>query len=86
MSETYTWSGRENQTEEFPRARTHLTSLGLAPGTPETLADLKNESKRPPRCPEPIPTDILSFSSGIEVIQEPSLLDNVHDDRNNNIE
>ena len=63
--------------KEISRARTHLTSLGLAPGTPETLAELTNEAKRPRTCLEPIPGDILNFSSGAKVILEPNLLENV---------
>ena len=63
--------------KELSRARTHLTSLGLAPGTPETLAELTNEAKRPPACTEAIPLELLNFQPDAKVILEPNLLENV---------
>ena len=47
--------------KELSRARTHLTSLGVAPGTQDTLNELQDESKRPRVSSEAIPSDILNF-------------------------
>ena len=63
--------------KELSRARTHLTSLGIAPGTPETLAELRNEEKRPLNCLEAIPTELLNFKPDLKIILEPSVLENV---------
>ena len=63
--------------KELSRARTHLTSLGLAPGTPETLVELTNEAKRPPACTEAFPLELLNFQPDAKVILEPNLLENV---------
>ena len=40
---------------EVRRARHHLTSSGLAPGTPATLAQLTDPNLRPTRLAEPLP-------------------------------
>ena len=63
--------------KELSRARTILTSLGIAPGTAETLRELQNEEKRPKHCLEAIPADLLSFTPNSKIILEPTILENV---------
>ena len=46
---------------ELSRARRLLDSHGLAPGTPETLRELRDESLRPTELSEPLPADALNF-------------------------
>ena len=46
---------------EVSRARVHLTSSGLAPGTPETLAELTDPELRPDTPSEAIPAEVRNF-------------------------
>ena len=46
---------------ELSRARTHLTSSGLAPGTRATLPQLQNEQLRLPTLTEALPEDATSY-------------------------
>ena len=63
--------------KEVSRARTHLTSLGIAPGAPETLGELRNETKRPLDCQEAIPDDLLNFRPDSKIILDPTLFETV---------
>jgi len=47
---------------ELSRARQMLDSLGLAAGTPETLAELRNNELRPPQLTSPLPEQTFTFS------------------------
>ena len=46
---------------EVSRARQLMTSSGIAPGTAETLAELRDPDLRPPRLTAAIPEEVLSF-------------------------
>ena len=46
---------------ELFRARQVLTGCALAPGTPATLAALKNEERRPPEPLKSLPQEVLDF-------------------------
>ena len=46
---------------EVSRARQLMTSSGIAPGTAETLAELRDPDLRPPRLIAAIPEEVLSF-------------------------
>ena len=63
--------------KELSRARTHLISLGLAPGNEDTLKELQDESKRPRSCSEVIPGEILNFRPAMKMILDPMAIANV---------
>ena len=46
-------------------------------GTPETLAELTDEAKRPPACTEAILLELFNFQPDAKVILEFNLLENV---------
>ena len=46
---------------EISRARQRLAGSGLAPGTAETLAHLRDTSRRPLTLQRPIPVEVLEF-------------------------
>ena len=46
---------------EVRRARLHLTSSGLAPGTPATLAQLRDPARRPAALSEALPPEATSY-------------------------
>jgi hypothetical protein len=46
---------------EVRRARVHLTSAGLAPGTEETLRELTDETLRPKELSEDLPENAVNF-------------------------
>ena len=52
---------------EVRRARLLLTSLGLAPGDDETLAELTNTDLRPVRLAEEVPAHLLTFAPEAKV-------------------
>ena len=53
---------RKVQGGELSRAWLLLDSLGLAPGTRETLAELRNPELRPPALTAPLPEDTFTFT------------------------
>ena len=53
--------------EECTRARQILTASPLAPGNAETLNELSDPQKRPPRALAPIPPEVLQFESASAV-------------------
>ncbi len=52
---------RKVRLEELSKARQALTGGALAPGTPETLAELKDETKRPIRLTADLPAAALEY-------------------------
>ena len=59
---------------EVSRARRHLCSTGLAPGSAATLAELTSPTLRPPSLTEEIPADILSHSPSAPLKLDPNRL------------
>ena len=55
-----TQAERKIRQREITRARILLTSSGLAPGSPETLAELRNRDLRPRELSERIPGNVLT--------------------------
>jgi len=48
---------------QLSKAALILTSNGVAPGTPDTLAQLRDPQKRPPALTEPLPAEVLSYEA-----------------------
>ena len=59
---------------ELSRARQRLAGNGLAPGTSDTLACLRDPSRRPVHREHPIPEDVRNFQPARPVRLEPGLL------------
>ena len=59
---------------EVSRARVQLTSLGLAPGTKETLEELTDPALRPPRLSEQVPEEVLAHQPSQQVKLDPDAL------------
>ena len=65
---------RKIQEGELSRARLLLDSLGLAPGTPETLQELRDPALRPPVLTAPLPDTTFDFTPGAQINLKSNLL------------
>ena len=59
---------------ELSAARQCLTSPGLAPGTPETLSELRDPARRPQIMHAPLSDDVVAFTSDGPLLLQKKLL------------